>query len=77
MQCISWFKVVVNFAIADSNTMKICVKVFSELLPFPTLLLGGREAYSHANSPFLIAARRAERNHREDKGDGTKQWALL
>lgn len=42
---VSRFNLVVNFAIADSNTMKICVKVSSELLPVPTLLLGG-EAYS-------------------------------
>lgn len=41
------------------------------------LLLWGRGVHTCNNSLFLIAARRAERNHREDEGDGTKQWSLF
>lgn len=38
----------------------------------------GGESYTPTITPCsLFAARGVERNHREDKGDGTEQWSLL
>lgn len=73
---LAWgLSVPVNFLTASSNTMSVCVKKWSCSLSL--LLLWGRGLHTYTNSLFLIAARRAERNHREDKGDGTEQWPLL
>lgn len=71
----SWLSVPVNFSTASSNTMRVSVKKM-EPFPFPTLTVA-EKLDTDTNSLFLIAARRAERNHREDKGDGTEQWPLL
>lgn len=71
----SWFIVVINLAISSWWCREnLCRK--PELLYLPTLAMGGG-VHTYNNSLFLIAARRAERNHREDEGDGTKQWSLF